>query len=270
MAVEQKHSNQLDQFILLAKKARGPTLLRVINQLLEAPGVYVFGQFMELSCIKELAKGPDSGYSQLLNIFAYGVYLDYQAFKGPIPPLNEAQRNKLRHLTIVNLAANMQVIPYSVLLKDLELGSVRQLEDLLIEAVYADVIQGKLDQGMQHLEVDACISRDIPAEGTARITDLLTQWCSNCERVSTSIEKQVDRLSACREGHLITVQQVDTEVENVRRRLLSAPAKPCHDLVSQVEQEGEGAMAGPNPGVERRPTPHQMLSKGMSLASQRH
>ena len=53
---------------------------------------------------------------------------------------------------------------------------MRELEDLVIEAVYAEVIQGKLDQVRQQLEVDGCIGRDLPGEGTAYIADTLQQW----------------------------------------------------------------------------------------------
>ncbi|CAB1317122.1 unnamed protein product [Coregonus sp. 'balchen'] len=251
MSGEPKHINQLEPFMLLAKNAKGPALIALINQLLEAPGVYVFGEFLELPCIQELSKGPNEGYCQLLNMFAYGTYHDYKAFKDTLPPLTETQKNKLRHLTIVNLAANTQVIPYSTLLKDLEVGSVRELEDLVIEAVYADVIRGKLDQCRQQLEVDACIGRDIRSQGMGRISSILAHWCSGCESISASIEEEVGRVSQCRESHLKTLQHIEAE-----------------DMDPLGEQEREGALAGS--GAERRQTPLQMISKAKSLNNQRH
>uniref|UniRef100_A0A4W5N0I0 COP9 signalosome subunit 7B n=1 Tax=Hucho hucho TaxID=62062 RepID=A0A4W5N0I0_9TELE len=268
MAGEPKHSNQLEQFMLLAKNTKGPALIALIKQLLEAPGVYVFGEFLELPCIQEMSKGPNEGYCQLLNMFAYGTYHDYKAFKDTLPPLTETQKNKLRHLTIVNLAANMQVIPYSVLLKDLEVGSVRELEDLVIEAVYADVIRGKLDQCRQQLEVDACIGRDIRSQGMGHIASILAQWCSGCESISASIEQEVSRVSHCRESHLKALQHIETEVGNIRRMMSATTSTSTQDMDPLGEQEGEGAMAGS--GAERRQTPLQMISKAKSLNNQRH
>lgn len=55
MAGEQKPScNLLEQFILLAKGTSGSALTALINQVLEAPGVYVFGELLELTNVKEV------------------------------------------------------------------------------------------------------------------------------------------------------------------------------------------------------------------------
>lgn len=69
-----------------------------------------------------------------------------------------------------------QCIPYSVLLEQLQLKNVRQLEDLVIEAVYADVLRGSLDQRNQRLEVDYSIGRDIRREELSIITRTLQEW----------------------------------------------------------------------------------------------
>lgn len=70
----------------------------------------------------------------------------------------------------------LQCIPYSVLLEQLQLKNVRQLEDLVIEAVYADVLRGSLDQRNQRLEVDYSIGRDIRREELSIITRTLQEW----------------------------------------------------------------------------------------------
>lgn len=70
----------------------------------------------------------------------------------------------------------LQCIPYSVLLEQLQLKNVRQLEDLVIEAVYADVLRGSLDQRNQRLEVDYSIGRDIRREELSTITRTLQEW----------------------------------------------------------------------------------------------
>uniref|UniRef100_A0A2I3TR79 COP9 signalosome subunit 7B n=3 Tax=Homininae TaxID=207598 RepID=A0A2I3TR79_PANTR len=54
MAGEQKpSSNLLEQFILLAKGTSGSALTALISQVLEAPGVYVFGELLELANVQE-------------------------------------------------------------------------------------------------------------------------------------------------------------------------------------------------------------------------
>lgn len=56
MAGEQKPScNLLEQFILLAKGTSGSALTALISQVLEAPGVYVFGELLELTNVQEVS-----------------------------------------------------------------------------------------------------------------------------------------------------------------------------------------------------------------------
>ena len=69
----------LEQFLLLAKTAKGPAVCELIKQTLEAPGVYVFGELLETECVKELASGTHANYVQLLEIFAFGTYRDYKS-----------------------------------------------------------------------------------------------------------------------------------------------------------------------------------------------
>ena len=49
-------------------------------------------------------------------------------------------------LSLPSLPATKQTISYETLLKELDLSNVRELEDLILEAIYADVFQAKLDQ----------------------------------------------------------------------------------------------------------------------------
>jgi len=50
------------------------------------------------------------------------------------------------------------------------------LQDLIIEAVYVDVVRGKLDQKHQLLEVDYAIGRDIQPRNVHEITHVLENW----------------------------------------------------------------------------------------------
>jgi len=44
----------LEQFLLLAKTARGAALRTLVEQVLEAPDIYVFGDLLELACVQEV------------------------------------------------------------------------------------------------------------------------------------------------------------------------------------------------------------------------
>lgn len=51
--------------------------------------------------------------------------------------LTPLMKKKLQHLTIVTMAIRNKCISYNALLEELDIDNVRELEDLIIESVYA-------------------------------------------------------------------------------------------------------------------------------------
>lgn len=72
-----------------------------------------------------------------MNVFAYGTYKDYLLKQNELPQLTVNQKKKLQHLTIVSSSEQGKCIPYKTLLTELDIPNVRELEDLIIEAIYA-------------------------------------------------------------------------------------------------------------------------------------
>ena len=124
----------LEQFLLLAKTARGASVHELIRQATAAPGVYVFGELLETDCVRELEGGNSAEFVRLLELFAFGTYSDYKSghvcsgvgslshhlvlthvplprpeLTASLPALSPAQIRKLKHLTIVSLAAKSKV-----------------------------------------------------------------------------------------------------------------------------------------------------------------
>ena len=71
---------------------------------------------------------------------------------------------------------HFQCIPYSKLLKELDMKNLRELEDLIIDVIYADIVRGKLDQKNNRLEVDYTIGRDIKPTDIDIIIQVLQEW----------------------------------------------------------------------------------------------
>lgn len=191
---EKSANNPLEQFVLLAKTAKGAAAMELIRQAVETPGVHVFGELLDMPNIKELENGPYVQYWNTLNLFAYGTYKDYLENKEKVLELTPTQKKKLQHLTIVTLATRSKCIPYSVLLEELDITNVRDLEDLIIEAIYADIIHGKLDQKNSQLEVDyAGLGRDVRPGDTSAVAETLAAWGEACDTVLACIEEQVTK-----------------------------------------------------------------------------
>jgi COP9 signalosome complex subunit 7 len=53
----------------------------------------------------------------------------------------------------------MQILSYTHLLSELSMPSIRDLEDLIIDAIYLSLLRGKLDQKEQQLEVEYTMGR---------------------------------------------------------------------------------------------------------------
>lgn len=69
-----------------------------------------------------------------------------------------------------------QILPYSQLLEQLQMPTIRELEDLIIDAIYLDVIRGKLDQKAQQFEVEYTIGRDLEAGKIETLLVALQNW----------------------------------------------------------------------------------------------
>ncbi|MBN3299687.1 CSN7A protein, partial [Amia calva] len=256
----------LEQLLSLS----GAPLAEALSSLLETPGLYVFSDILELPNVRELESGPHAPVYQLLNLFAYGTYSDYKENAATLPELTPAQKNKLRHLSIISLAANLKCRPYSLLLQQLELRNVRELEDLLIEAVYSDTIQGKLDQRNQQVEVDCSVGRDLGRAELPHIAQTLQEWCSGCEAVLCGIEEQVTRANQYRESQLKVKVQVETEVSNLQKTLKasssssSAGPAPAGAATNQDPDQPTGEPRDPASSQEpRQPGKKSSKVKGL-------
>ncbi|XP_065061473.1 COP9 signalosome complex subunit 7b-like isoform X2 [Rhopilema esculentum] len=236
--------NPLEQFLLLAKNIKGTAVGHLIKQVTEAPGVYVFGELMRLPNIKEIASCELEKEWNLLNLFAYGKYSNYTANVQNFPELSEAQVMKLRHLTIIELASINKHIPYSTLLQELGMKSVRQLEDLVIETIYVGILRGKLDQKRQQLEIEFVIGRDIKEETIDSIADVLEKWCKSCDEVLESLDKQISRSNSTKEHRLRLKKQIEEETGNLKKAIKAQSSEmPAEDndssalLYQNVQQQ---------------------------------
>jgi COP9 signalosome complex subunit 7 len=96
--------------------------------------------------------------------------------EGKLPELSASSTMKLRHLSIITLASKSRLISYSTMADFLEMRNVRELEDLIIEAFYADIIKGKLDQLNNQLQIEFAIGRDVTDDQIDAIISCLDNW----------------------------------------------------------------------------------------------
>jgi len=181
----------IQQFCLLAKASKGRAIVALIEQALNAPFLLVFGELLASPNVKALEGTEYAPYLELLKIFTYGTFSDYKTQQSHLPPLTPGMLAKLRQLTVVTLSAVHRMIPYTVLLKELELSNVRELEDLIIDCIYQGIIKGKLDQKQQHIEVDFAVGRDIFPEKLDQMIEILDNWGHRSDKLLKIIEDEI-------------------------------------------------------------------------------
>jgi len=181
---------QLKKYVDLAEGLEGLPLQNVIIQALEANGLFVFAELRGVDSVKKM-EVTNTKYWKLLNIFTYGTLQTYKEQIDQLPQLSAQMVKKLQILTLMTLASDKKFLSYEKLIKELCVDNIRELEDLLISAVYEDLIRGRLDQLNSRLEIDWSAGRDVQYNDMLHIISTLNSWCGGCEKILTNIEDQV-------------------------------------------------------------------------------
>lgn len=209
---------RLEPYILLAKSAKSAAAAKLITEATSAPGCYVFSELLDFDGIQALANQEEYVKSfRLLQLFAYGTFIQYlNAAPGTYPSLNEAQEEKLRHLTLISLGSKNRNLSYSLLLEQFGLSSpteqsksipsssdltvqlqqihsstMRKLEDLIIDAIYAGIISARLDQSRQRVEVENVMGRDVQVEEVSNLSSALHDWQEQTLNILHSLSERI-------------------------------------------------------------------------------
>ncbi|DBA01322.1 TPA: hypothetical protein N0F65_001827 [Lagenidium giganteum] len=189
MALEDGGASSLEQFTLLAKNARGRACVVLIQQVLSNKKLFVFRELLDMPNVAALQHTEDSGYYELLRIFAFGTYQNYLAKRDSLPALVPAQVQKLRKLTVVSLAHANKMVPYTTIMKALDVSSVREMEDVVIDSIYSGLMQGKLNQKSQCFAVKYAIGRDTEDTDIDVMIAKLSKWklesATICDHIDT-------------------------------------------------------------------------------------
>ena len=77
MTLEDGGASGLEQFLLLAKNARGRACVALIQQVLSNKKLFVFGELLGMPNVAALAGTEHHGSLELLKIFCFGSFADY-------------------------------------------------------------------------------------------------------------------------------------------------------------------------------------------------
>ncbi|KAG9086715.1 hypothetical protein FRC06_002977, partial [Ceratobasidium sp. 370] len=253
----------LEPYLLMSKSAKGAAATKLIADATSAVGAYMFAELLEMPNVQELAGNEQHApWLELLKLFSYKTWADYKQLNGALPQLNAMQATKLKQLSIVSLAEQSRILLYSDLLKLLDIASVRQLEDLIIDAMYQDVLKGKLDQKEGRLEVEYTIGRDLEP-GSASLELLLTKlqdWSSRTATVIQSLDMQIQEIENDEKAATAAAKEHDaeriamaTQVAETRRQQPTGPRRQLEEVLgSNVNPNAGPSTEGPRAGMSTR------------------
>ncbi|WVF73015.1 hypothetical protein IAT40_007833 [Kwoniella sp. CBS 6097] len=188
-------ADRLEPFLLLARSTKGAAAAKIIVDATAAPGVYVFSELLDLPNIQELANDPTyESHHGLLRLFAFGTLADYETNSSSYPSLLPAHILKLKQLTLVSLALQHRSLTYDQLLTSLKLESIRQLEDLIIDVIYAGLLGGKMHHNEKVLHIDWVAGRDLAEQELVNVQQSLQNWCITAESLLSALDQQIDHV----------------------------------------------------------------------------
>ncbi|EFQ27825.1 PCI domain-containing protein [Colletotrichum graminicola] len=189
-----KALNALEPFLALSKSATSPRAAAdLITRATSNPNTFLFTELLEAPQIQALSQSPEFlPHLRLLEIFSYGTYTTYLSSGQQLPQLNDAQTLKLRQLSLLTLSSNRSNLSYAALQSALGLPSARALEDLVISAIYAGLIDATLDPRRQVVQVNSLAAlRDLAPGAVPPMIRALHAWSSRCESTLEDLEAQI-------------------------------------------------------------------------------
>ncbi|KAH9543938.1 hypothetical protein CY35_13G091800 [Sphagnum magellanicum] len=166
-------------------------------------------------------KGTEhSGALDLLRLFAYGIWSDYKSNAQLLPALEPQQELKLKQLTVMTLAERYKVLPYDLLMQQLNISNVRELEDLLInDCMYSGIVRGKLDQRRRCFEVHFAAGRDLRPEQLDNMIQTLATWLGNSDSLLLTIQEKIKWADSMSELDRRHKKEVEDKAEEIRKTI---------------------------------------------------
>ncbi|CAD6189817.1 unnamed protein product [Caenorhabditis auriculariae] len=186
----------------------------LVEKALMAPNVINFSPYFAEPQIQELEKS-NSNLFKTLQVFSMGALED-------MPSdiiLNPLALKKLRQLSIISYAAESNRLSYDDLLIRLRMSGVRELEDLIIDAIYKEMIKAKLDSQARVVEVSEWMARDASADSLAPTVSALQEWLSNVKAVGMTAERKANEEDEQLENQKASAEEVKNEISNARKNI---------------------------------------------------
>lgn len=126
----------------------------------------------------------------------------------------------MKQLTVLTLAETTKVLPYDLLMKQLDISNVRELEDLLInDCMYSGIVRGKLDQRRRCFEVQFAAGRDLRPGQLENMIQTLANCLTTSDNLLLTIQEKIKWADSMNELHIRHKKEVEDKADEVRKSL---------------------------------------------------
>ena len=200
---QQRALNALAPYLALSSNARTPAAaVDLIHQAIQDPSTYIFAELLQTPQIQALRS--DATYSTRLTqleIFSWGTWHDYVSTPG-LPDLSERETKKLKLLSLVSLVGAQgqkgtegQRLKYEFLMRELDLQTQAELEQLLTGALSAGLVTGTLDPLHSIAAITSVAPlRDLPPGSAPKLVSVLEDWEGRCDGALKDIDAWIQQI----------------------------------------------------------------------------
>ena len=109
-----------------------------------------------------------------------------------LPELSEAQKTKLRQLTLLTLASYPSNLTYSHLLPAMSLPSPLALDSLVTSSIYAGLLVGQINPLAERIDISSVAPlRDLRPGSIPLMIKVLEEWDQRCVNVLDELQARV-------------------------------------------------------------------------------
>ncbi|KRX10228.1 hypothetical protein PPERSA_07313 [Pseudocohnilembus persalinus] len=117
---------------------------------------------------------------------------------------------------ILQLKSIKDVLGYELLKLELQINNDQEIDDLLIESIYQDLIQGKINQAERVFKVSSCISRDVREIDVNEIKNRLQQIYNKNQDVQKQLQQRIEQVNYLKKQDLERKKQYQQEQDNAQ------------------------------------------------------
>ena len=183
-----------NQFHELLKNHKGNEVLNIIERIIESD-LYITSEYLSYPAVQALKAG--NKHYDTLYLFSMLTYSDYKKSPSKYLNLNSKLLNKLKCISILEIAKEKKFLEYSYLKNALDIKENYELEELLFTLISRELITGKINSKEENVTIlsvkPRCNLTDV--KKAEALIDKLIANLNNASEFLTNEEKKIKEKS---------------------------------------------------------------------------